>query len=156
MPKLQTFRLALCKSFTVQDEMLTHQLLPRDPRNHKFTSITASHMLLLQRGCGFRVGFDLWRAEEDGWLSWRFRRVLRHDVCLVEVYIYARQGTGRESLPYWTVEGVVECFPVGAYPGAVLGDVSGETAERLRGYQLEVVNWFEQRKVTGSRDWVAW
>ena len=77
--------------------MLTHQLLPRDPRNHKFTSITSSHMLLLQRGCGFRVGFDSWRAEEDGWLSWRFRRVLRHDVCLVEVYIVAQQDVGQRQ-----------------------------------------------------------
>ena len=156
IPKLQTFSLALAKSFTVQDEILTRQILPREQRNHNFVDITASPLVLLQRGYGLRVGFDSWRAEEDGWLSWRFLRVWGHEVWLVEVYMYAKEGGRGEGMRYWTEGDVVECLPVGKYPGAVLGDVSGETAERLRGYQLEVVNWFEQRKVTGSRDWIAW
>ncbi|KAH6858852.1 hypothetical protein BKA58DRAFT_49566 [Alternaria rosae] len=155
IPVLQTFRLALCKSFTMRDEKLIRQILLRGPQNHTFTSITAPPLVLLQRGCGLRIGFDSWRAEEEVWLSWRFQRVLRHGVCLVEVYMYAREGEGRECLMYWTVEDIAEYFPVEGCPEAVLGDVSGATAERLRGYESEVTNQFEQRWATRSGDWVA-
>ena len=69
--------------------------------------------------------------------------------------MYVREGLERKGLRYWTAEDVAECIIVEGYPGAVLGEVSGQMAERLRGYEEQVVKWFEQRRATGSEGWVV-
>ena len=152
--RIQTLRLALCHSSVVRDEKLTREILPRDPRNQEFPTVFADPMVVLQRGWGLRIGCHSMSAASE-WSQSPSRRIIRHDLDQVYVYMYARSGVGRESLSYWTVEDIVEYFPVAEYNEALLRDVSGETADRVRGYLSRVVNWFEQRRSRRSANWVA-